>query len=189
MLPPPRPPEELPEQFDGLSGHEATDWAKTDADRYHALRGKKTFTLIFALVLLLAGAVMLKAYPTPGMICCGVGLAVLVWWLVEQLFRSREIRRLEEFYGSADTENWLALARQYARGLEQRQRDPEEISPEQRELEEQIRETDTQLSSIVSELEQGQEALKARRDALQKTQGDILKLNSRLDGLIMQLVD
>jgi chromosome segregation ATPase len=56
-------------------------------------------------------------------------------------------------------------------------------------LEEQIRETDTQLSSIVSELEQGQEALKARRDALQKTQGDILKLNSRLDGLIMQLVD
>ncbi len=56
-------------------------------------------------------------------------------------------------------------------------------------LEEQIRETDTQLSSIVSELEQGQEALRARRDALQKTQGDILKLNSRLDGLIMQLVD
>lgn len=56
-------------------------------------------------------------------------------------------------------------------------------------LEQQIRETDTQLAAIVAELEQGQEALRASREALQKTQSDILKLNSRLDGLIMQLVD
>lgn len=56
-------------------------------------------------------------------------------------------------------------------------------------LEQQIRETDTQLAAIVAELEQGQEALRASREILQKTQNDILKLNSRLDGLIMQLVD
>lgn len=188
MLPPPPPPEELPEQFDGLSGHEATDWAKTDADRYHALRGKKTFTLIFALVLLLAGAVMLKAYPTPGMICCGVGLAVLVWWLVEQLFRSREIRRLEEFYGSADTENWLALARQYARGLEQRQRDPEEISPEQRELEEQIRE----LKDNIDKATQGQGLDQCRADweaalstwnAFEETMTDYRRAQEHLEAL------
>lgn len=139
QLPPPPPPEELPPQFEGVSGHEAMDWAKTDAERYHTLGKKKSFLWIFALVLAGAGAAMLQVYSTPGMVCCGVGLVLLVWWLVELLFRRREIRRLEEFYGSGDTESWLALARQYARGLQQRQK-PEEISPEQQELEARIQE-------------------------------------------------
>ena len=160
QLPPLPPPEDLPPQFDGLSSHEALDWAKTDADRYHALQGKKSFLWIFALVLIGAGVLMLKAYSTPGLICCGVGLVLLVWWLVEQLFRSREIRRLEEFYGSGNTEQWLSLARQYARGLEQRQRDPNESTPEQRELEEKIQE----LKSNIDKATQGQSLEQCKAD-------------------------
>ncbi len=56
-------------------------------------------------------------------------------------------------------------------------------------LEQQIQEADDQLQAIVAEMEQGRENIRARQDALQKTQRDILTLNSRLDGLIMQLVE
>ncbi len=160
QLPPPPPPEELPVQFEGVSGREAVEWAKTDAERYHALKGKKSFLWIFALVLLAAGAVILKQYPTPGMVCGGVGLVLLAWCLIEWLFRRREVRRLEEFYGSADTENWLELACQYLRGLEQRQRDPNEMTPEQQELEDKIRE----LKENIDRATHGQGLEQCRKD-------------------------
>ncbi len=160
QLPPPPPPEELPVQFEGVSGREAVEWAKTDAERYHALKGKKSFLWIFALVLLAAGAVILKQYPTPGMVCGGVGLVLLAWCLIEWLFRRREVRRLEEFYGSADTENWLELACQYLRGLEQRQRDPNEMTPEQQELEDKIRE----LKGNIDRATHGQGLEQCRKD-------------------------
>ncbi len=56
-------------------------------------------------------------------------------------------------------------------------------------LEQQIQEADDQLKAIMSEMEQGRENVRARQEALQTTQRDILALNSRLDGLIMQLVE
>ena len=188
QLPPPPPPEELPSQFEGLSGHEALDWAKTDADRYHALHGSKRFLLIFSLVVIALGTLLVKNFTTPGLVCCGVGLVLLVWWLVEQLFRSREIRRLEQFYGSGETADWLALARQYARGLEQRQRDPNEITPEQQDLEEQIRE----LKENIHKATRGQGLEQCRSDwegalstwnAFEETMADYRRCQEHLEVL------
>ncbi len=52
----------------------------------------------------------------------------------------------------------------------------------------QIQEADDQLKAIVAEMEQGKEHIRTRQEELKQTQKDILALNSRLDGLIMQLV-
>lgn len=128
MIPEPQPAPEPPEVFRGMTGSEAMEAAREDAEQYRTLVKKNPAMLILGLLLCAAAAAafvlaFVLDYLIPGLICAGVVLALAVAGLLIKRSRSKKAAALAEIYGSDAPENWIAEADAYDAALKAAQAD------------------------------------------------------------------
>lgn len=114
MAPQQPQPGAVPPAFAGKSAEEAVARAEEDRAQYAKLKQKKLLLPILAAILLIAGCVGSAWYRIPGVICAVIGAAVLTIWLADALRRKTAAEGLAEHYGSADPEEWVAMAGKFA---------------------------------------------------------------------------
>lgn len=114
MAPQPPQPNAVPEIFAGKTAGEALEQTQTDRAEHEILRQKRLLPLIVGAVLLLAGVAGAVWYLIPGLMGAAAGAALLTLWAVSAWKRKKAAEALEIFYGSADPEDWMALADRYA---------------------------------------------------------------------------
>ncbi len=113
----PRQPEAVPAvpPFRGMESEEALLRVQDDGARYERLKKKQPLLFLVGLCLLIAGGVTAVWYLLPGLLCAGLGGALLAAGLVTSLNRQRKARAIAEVYGGGQPVDWQEAAEQYAR--------------------------------------------------------------------------
>jgi len=163
-------PRPLPHQFRNLDAREALLQAEEDGEAYEKLRKNRHFLAVLGVLLVVAGAVLNIRMPLPGLICCAVGVAVMLLALVLMILRFRKIDRMEKFYDSRDPQQWLRMAREYEAALYLHSPEAEQKRSVRQKLEQQLKELNGVIRQTTEErdldecLQEWEEVLEAWAD-------------------------
>ena len=145
-----------PQGFRDLTGEEALEQAARDTEEFHrlsqGLRAKTTLPLIFSILLLAAGLGILFVSPLAGIVAAAMGLLCMILVLIlkgklraKNADRRHQAQLIALRYGLTDCDRLLQIAEAYAGEL--------------RRFEEERNALEEQKKTLVSAVEQGQEAL------------------------------
>ena len=136
---------EAPKFVGETSPEKALETARVDADRYRKLTKSNPVWLILGILLAIGGGVASYWYLLPGLVVAAVGAVMFVAALISNTRRRKEATALQEFYGSADLETWMAEAMTYQNAVAQtrerqakQQSNQAELDARKAELEEKI---------------------------------------------------
>ena len=124
-----------PECFTGMDGTEAAAQARQDGNNYRKWKKRGSLLWILGLAVALCGGVAAVWYLLPGLICAGVGLAMVIAGLVFRIICGRKCRKLERKHGTANIYQWTDMAEEYAVRLRDERRMAEAYAKRKNSLE------------------------------------------------------
>ncbi len=137
--------------FGGLTGEEAVAQARADGEAYRAAAPLAPWLLGAMLSLAAAIAVGIFLKPVWALIPAAVFLAALAGAFRTGNRQKRNRVNMEEIYGSANPEHWIADAQQYADALTRRQEAAARFHAERAELEQRLQNLRMQRQTLTRE--------------------------------------